>query len=88
VFNSTPFERYNHEVETFYPVTLAILILKIVLLVNDTTNERKPETRVNLRKKFVQNDGLKYLFGVKVSYLNCSNCDDFSKIKVSDYIKE
>jgi hypothetical protein len=85
VYGQTPLIRYNHEAETLYPVTLSLLILKMILVIHDSSqNKDKP----NLRKKFIQNDGLKHLFGVRVIDNYCMNPDDFNSADISAFIKE
>jgi len=86
VYNQTPSKRYNHEGETLYPVTVAISILKETLRISDTCQQDQLKT--NLRKKFIQNDGLKHLFGVRVVDPYCSNPDDLQSVQLSKFIKE
>ena len=91
VFNSTPIHGYNVGVETLEPATLAILILKVVLMVSDSLPPERPADkkaeRRNLRKKFIQNDGLKFLFGIRVTDPHCNDPESFrSKAKLSDFL--
>ena len=86
VFNSIPVVKYNSEQgqDTLHPVALAILMLKVLIVVND--NAEGPN-RPNLRKKFVQNDGLKYLFGVSIVDNKCMNPSEFAlKSCISDFM--
>jgi len=79
-YNNTPFERYNFEAETLYPIALSLRILKMIFLVNDAALEKKQvDFKGSLRKKFIQADGLKSLFGVKIVDTCCQNPDDFAK---------
>jgi hypothetical protein len=91
VYNNTPIQRYNQETETLYPVTLSIVILKVIIVVNDSFNERQGEKRaekLNLRKKFMANDGLKYLFAVKICDPHCTDPDAFQQTaKLSDFLQ-
>jgi hypothetical protein len=86
VYNQTSFQRYNHEGETLYPVTVAISILKEILRISDACQQEPFKT--DLRRKFMQNDGLKYLFGVRVVDLHCSNPDELQSLEPSQFVKE
>ena len=61
VYHCTPVSVYNQGCETFYPVTLSIALLTSILKINDV------QETVDLRKKFMQSEGLKHLFGVSVA---------------------
>ena len=89
-YNNTPIERYNFEAETLYPVTLSILILKMIFVVNDALPDKKgaDQPKPNLRKKFMQADGLKNLFGVRIVDNYCLNPDDFAKAEISSFMLE
>jgi len=64
----------------FLPVTVTISLIKAIFDIGDyvvkttTSNDKKPiGEKFNLRKKFMQNDGLKYLLGIKIIDPFCQN---------------
>lgn len=74
MYHHTPLSVYNQGCETFYPVTLSIALLTTIFRINDVHD------KVDLRKKFMQSEGLKHLFGVSVQDDNkSSNPDDLMK---------
>ena len=60
VYHNTPVSVYNVGCETFYPITISIAVMTSILKISDVHD------RVDLRKKFMQSEGLKHLFGVSV----------------------
>ena len=67
-------------------MTVAISILREILRISDACQQEHLKT--DLRKKFMQNDGLKYLFGVRVVDLHCPNPDDLQSLEPSQFIKD
>ena len=103
VYNNTPLEKFNQTVETWFPVMAAIYLLRQIIKLGDvlfasgldSENEKNsvqqpPDQiqRSNLRRMFVQNDGLKYLFGVRVVDHLSEDPDQFKRSHISPYITE
>lgn len=65
---------------------MAISILKETLRISDACQPEQLKT--DLRKKFMHNDGLKYLFGVRVVDSHCSNPDELQSLGLSQFIKD
>ena len=73
-------------------MSIAVCLLTNCLRISDIFSNldkrAKKSTQNDLRKKFLQNDGMKYLFGVKVVDLYCKDPDEFKKAKLSTFMKE
>jgi hypothetical protein len=83
VYNGTPFSIYNVDGETLYPVSLAVALLSKIVKIGDIMS-----TKANYRSIFMQNDGIKYLFGVRIIDEACENPDDFKESKLSQFMQD
>lgn len=81
IYNKTPSKIYNQNVDTMYPVTLAISMTMNIFKIGDVfTNQASTDPKLNLRNKFLKSDGLKHLFGVRVMDSKCEIPETFHKL--------
>ena len=82
VYNKTPAAIFSTSWEPkFYPVTLAISAIQNIIKIGDVLASQSPgEVKNDLRSKLVKNDGLKYIFGVRVVDPKCADPDVFNSV--------
>lgn len=63
-------------------------MLRLIFNISDYGEKKGEANKLNLRKKFIQSDGLKHLFGVRICMSKSMSVTSFQEIEISDFVRE
>lgn len=98
VYNDTPVDFVGKKEDIHYPIATSLKLLQYTLLISDLlaaeeasrgkagpglAPDQQPGKPCSLRRAFLQNDGLKHAFGVRIVERHCEDVEAFMRKEIS-----